>query len=182
MGSNYEDVAAFNTKFDLSTKVGPQPWDDTLIEFRARFLQEELDEFNEGVEEHDHAKMADALIDLVYVALGTALVLGYPWQALWDDVQRANMSKERAARDGSNSARGSAWDVVKPEGWRPPETEVELSRHGFEMQHCAQCGITLVTVDAYRIISRVWAGAVLRFCTIDHHDLYFMPENFSEPE
>ena len=38
----------------------------------------------------------DALIDLTYVAMGTAYMMGLPWQDLWDEVQRANMSKVRA--------------------------------------------------------------------------------------
>ena len=44
------------------------------------------------------------------------------WQALWDDVQRANMSKEKAVSD-TQSKRGSAvFDVIKPAGWVGPNT------------------------------------------------------------
>ena len=69
----------------------------------------------------DLPKIADALVDLVYVALGTAHLHGLPWSELFHEVQRANITKERAAADGSNSARKSALDVVKPAGWTGPD-------------------------------------------------------------
>jgi len=50
--------------------------------------------------------------------------LGAPWEACWAVVQKANMTKVRAGKDGSDSKRGSAWDVVKPPGWRGPEDEI----------------------------------------------------------
>jgi predicted HAD superfamily Cof-like phosphohydrolase len=75
--------------------------------------------------------MADALIDLVYVAMGTAHLLGLPWEALWNEVQIANMRKVRAAADASDSKRGSAFDVVKPPGWQPPNIKRILENYGW---------------------------------------------------
>ena len=92
---------------------------------------EELDEFNLAADSDDVPGMFDALIDLVYVALGTAHILNLPWEAGWDQVQRANMAKVRAAKDGSDSKRGSGWDVVKPDGWRAPDLEAVLQSMGW---------------------------------------------------
>lgn len=136
--SNFDEVGDFHAKFDLprvDTKnpPGPREVSDEVTEFRIGFLQEELNEFIRAYHKGDEAQMADALIDLVYVAMGTAHLKGYPWQELWDEVQAANMAKERAAPDGSNSARGSSWDVVKPEGWEPPQVEAILRDHGFSV-------------------------------------------------
>lgn len=50
------------------------------------------------------------------------------WNELWDDVQRANMSKVRAEK-ASDSKRGSTWDVVKPAGWVPPQTDAIIAKH-----------------------------------------------------
>jgi predicted HAD superfamily Cof-like phosphohydrolase len=50
------------------------------------------------------------------------------WDELWADVQRANMSKERALRE-ADSKRGSTYDVIKPAGWVPPQTEAIIARH-----------------------------------------------------
>lgn len=44
------------------------------------------------------------------------------WDLLWEDVQRANMSKERALSK-DQSKRGSTWDVFKPAGWIGPRTD-----------------------------------------------------------
>lgn len=134
MSTNWRDVGDFHEKFGLpqvKADAGPREWNAELLKFRIKFLQEELVEFVEGVIQEDHAQMADALIDLVYVAMGTAHLLGYPWQELWNEVQRANMTKVRAAADGSNSKRGSSFDVIKPEGWEPPDIVGILTRHGF---------------------------------------------------
>lgn len=143
---NFDDVGMFHAKFDLhrvdeyarmgsvvlpESGIGPQPVDTDLLEFRTRFLEEELTEFKEGCAQGDDAKMFDALLDLVYVAMGTAHILGYPWNAGWDLVQAANMAKQRAAADGSDSKRGSRWDVVKPAGWEPPDIDGLLREHGF---------------------------------------------------
>lgn len=50
------------------------------------------------------------------------------WVELWNDVQRANMSKERALRE-ADSKRGSTYDVIKPVGWIPPRTEEIIAKH-----------------------------------------------------
>jgi predicted HAD superfamily Cof-like phosphohydrolase len=133
-GLNFWDVGVFHEKFGLrhgnGQDVGPVDIPDDLMQFRINFMQEELDEFVRASKTMDHAEMADALIDLVYVAMGTAHMFGYPWNRLWDDVQRANMTKERATA-ATASERGGQWDVVKPEGWRPPDPATILRVHGF---------------------------------------------------
>jgi len=129
--NEYSDVARFHNKFDLYTETGPQPWDDEFMQFRFKFMKEELDEFLEGMDEQDHAKMFDALMDLVYVAMGTAYSMGYPWREGWQLVQRANMAKVRAQPDGSDSLRGSPRDVVKPSDWVAPDIEGLLKERGW---------------------------------------------------
>lgn len=66
-----------------------------------------------------------ALWDLAYGAMMTAAMMSAPWEACWAHVQNANMAKERARPDGSNSARQSGWDVVKPTGWTPPDVMIK---------------------------------------------------------
>lgn len=132
--SNHLDVAKFHHKFklretDIAGVPGPVPISEDLYLFRKGFLKEELDEFQEAWECGDMAGLADALIDLVYVALGTAHLFGIPWQPLWDEVQRANMSKERGT--ASTSKRNSEYDVIKPEGWTPPDIAGILEQWGF---------------------------------------------------
>jgi predicted HAD superfamily Cof-like phosphohydrolase len=131
-GNDFDDVGKFHQKFDLDNvtynKPGPRPVDPELIEFRRKFMQEELDEFIEAYANGDIEKM----VDLSYVVLGTAHLLGLPWPQLFREVQRANMTKVRA-KHADESKRGSTFDVVKPEGWRPPKIREVLVQFGWEL-------------------------------------------------
>lgn len=123
--TNFNDVGDFHVRFGLprSGRPGGQPdFDPELMTFRIKFMEEELDEFTEAVDQGDHAGAFDALIDLVYVAMGTAHFLNYPWERGWDEVQRANMTKVRA-QSAEESKRGSTFDVVKPAGWQAPDLQ-----------------------------------------------------------
>jgi len=62
----------------------------------------------------------DALVDLVYVALGTAVLSGFDFEEAWRRVHRANMLKVKP-RKGQYTKRRSAFDIVKPPGWQAPD-------------------------------------------------------------
>lgn len=137
--SNFNDVGEFYRKFGLHnvtydgpgpTYVGDEDGYEHMIDFRVDFIQEELDEFVAAVAKCDDAEMFDALLDLAYVAMGTAHLLGYPWEAGWDRVHEANMRKERATSEDMSSRR-STLDIVKPDGWQPPDIEGLLAEYGF---------------------------------------------------
>lgn len=157
--SNFDDVGDFHEKFGLDNTthhdIGPREISDELLGFRTKFMMEELGEFIEAIgyelvgfdsgelkmmkvrDSIDHAQAFDALIDLVYVALGTAHFMGYPWQMGWRLVQRANMAKERAT-NAADSKRGTTLDVIKPSGWTPPNIARLLSRFGWDNK-CPRC-------------------------------------------
>lgn len=123
-----EDVRAFHDKFGfLNNHRYPTMVAKRKLRERAECIQEELDEFKAAIETQDFAEQADALIDIVYFVKGTAVQMGLPWEDLWDDVQRANISKERGV-----TKRGHAFDVKKPEGWVPPNGKAILLEHGFD--------------------------------------------------
>lgn len=86
---------------------------------RTRFLAEELQEFAEASSDGDIVKTADALADIVYVALGTAYRMGLPWDEIWEAVQSANMRKV-----AGQTKRGNKIDAYKPEGWVGPEAAI----------------------------------------------------------
>lgn len=118
--SDSESVKNFQEKFNVPIAATPEMLSPSTAEYRIKFMNEELTEFVDSQAQGDLHGAADALIDLAYVVHGTALMMGLPWAALWSEVQRANMSKVRAT-DASQSKRGSALDVVKPEGWVGPD-------------------------------------------------------------
>lgn len=114
-----EDVRAFQIRTGIPMATRPT-FDCERLRERYRFLREELDELGDAIDEHDICGVADALIDLVYVAKGTGLIAGFPWRELWDDVHSANMAKEPRA------TKRSKHDAIKPPGWRGPQTAAIL--------------------------------------------------------
>ncbi len=122
--SEIYDVKDFHEKFKLpiGERVKCMSNDDALL--RIDMYLEEIIEFQRANRRGDVAETADAVIDLVYFALGTAVQMGLTniWGELWDEVQRANMTKH-AVPKGKNSKRGldGGFDVGKPEGWKPPD-------------------------------------------------------------
>lgn len=114
MTTHYEDVLAFHDKMDIPRALVPTPLHLTPSGFeRLRHLREELDEYDRAADRGDVAGQADALVDLVYVAIGNAIAQGFPWDELWAEVHAANLRKER---DPSLAKR-----VRKPAGWQPPD-------------------------------------------------------------
>ena len=87
-----------------------------FLEFRVNFLQEEIDEAKNA---RSAGEMVDAIIDLVYVALGTLDAFQVNTELAWDRVHAKNMQKI----PGHNPSRPNQFgfpDLVKPEGWTPP--------------------------------------------------------------
>jgi predicted HAD superfamily Cof-like phosphohydrolase len=132
--SNYADVGHFHDKFGLDNAthpgVYPRPVDPEFMRFRLSFLKEELREIEEALNTGDLVKLVDGLIDLNYVSHGTAHILGVPWQACWNEVQRANMAKEKATVENPGT-RLAKFDVKKPAGWAPPDIAGVLKQYGW---------------------------------------------------
>lgn len=122
------NVAEFHEKFGLPLGTTDQLMQDPAAQdFRVKFLQEELDELKEALASGDKVGAFDALLDLAYVAYGTALFAGIDpaqWHAGMHAVHSANMAKIRVAK-AEDSKRGSAFDVKKPVGWVGPESRLK---------------------------------------------------------
>lgn len=128
---DFLDVKAFYEKFDIPRHTTPTLLDSRTFVFRQRRLLEELSEFEEAYEARNLEGCADALIDLVYIAMGTAINMGLPWDALWAEVQRANMEKVRAQRP-EDSRHGTTLDIIKPAGWVAPDHRLALGIAPFD--------------------------------------------------
>lgn len=116
----FKDIKDFHEKFGLRRDEKPGPLNEELQDFRIKFLKEELQEYIDSVNINDMHGAFDALIDLVYVALGTAYLHGFQFDDGWELVHAANMKKVRAER-ADESKRGTQYDIVKPEGWVAPD-------------------------------------------------------------
>ncbi len=128
-----KDIDAFHKKFkfEKNNKVGI-PDNNELVNFRTAFLLEELAEYAQAITKKDAAGALDALVDIVYIALGTAWLFNLPFEQAWQEVQRANMSKIRTK--SKSKKRGTSFDVVKPKGWRPPDIE-QVIEEAKEREH-----------------------------------------------
>lgn len=122
------NVSEFHRKFDFPIgETDELTGNDVNQDFRLKFMQEELNEFDDALIAKDRVAAFDALLDLVYVAYGTALWLGVTpeqWDAGFHAVHSANMAKVRVA-SADESKRGHAFDAKKPEGWVGPEKRLE---------------------------------------------------------
>lgn len=88
-------VAEFHRTFNAPILDQPQIPSKERCELRVSLLQEELNELQEAINNEDLVEIADALCDLQYVLSGAVLEfgLGEKFRALFDEVQRSNMSK-----------------------------------------------------------------------------------------
>lgn len=116
--SHYNDVESFLYKFRLL------PCDASnikLLEKRGNHLKEELQEYVNAINSQDLHSIVDALIDIIYVALGTARMLGLSeeqWSECFSRVHEANMKKYVDDSDKSHKV-----GVKKPLGWQAPNFE-----------------------------------------------------------
>ncbi len=143
MNQYLKDIEEFHKKFGLEYDGKPRLLTEQLADFREKFMTEELHEWGESCDlnaKHliagddkvtsELEKQLDALVDLVYVALGTAYLQGFApiFDEAWRRVQEKNMQKVRALRE-EDSKRSSTFDVVKPEGWTPPSHTDLVAEH-----------------------------------------------------
>ncbi|TXB68843.1 pyrophosphohydrolase domain-containing protein [Phaeodactylibacter luteus] len=90
-----ELVAAFHRTFQHPIEDHPCIPSAKRCQLRVALLAEELKELEQAIADQDLTEIADALCDLQYVLSGAILEfgLGASFKALFDEVQRSNMSK-----------------------------------------------------------------------------------------
>jgi hypothetical protein len=112
------DIAMMHEKYGVHP-VFEKMNADTLkqfLEFRVRFLEEELTELKNATNADD---AVDALIDLCVVAIGTLDGFGVDSHKAWDAVLIANMNKEVGIKESRPNPLGLP-DLIKPTGWVAP--------------------------------------------------------------
>lgn len=88
-------VAEFHQTFKHPIVDHPSIPDETRCKLRVALIAEELKELEVAILEKDIVEVADALCDIQYVLSGAILEfgLGEKFKALFEEVQRSNMSK-----------------------------------------------------------------------------------------
>lgn len=134
------DMITFHEKFGIAYNGKPRLLPADLASFRGKFMLEEVKEWEDAgydaggaLDVGDEAEFVhqlelqfDAMIDLMYVQLGTVYLQGFASRFVegWNRVHAANMKKVRAPSaeaSAASSGRGHASDVIKPPGWEPPK-------------------------------------------------------------
>ena len=121
------DIEDMHTRFGVNEKVRKFDAEKLkqFLEFRVKFLEEELNELKDNM--NNPEEIVDALIDLCVVAIGTLDAFGVDGQQAWDEVHRANMNKQVGIKASRPNPLGLP-DLIKPEGWTPPSHE---GNHGL---------------------------------------------------
>lgn len=104
----------------------------SFLEFRVKFLIEELTELQDAVNAQPFDSSAaeetvDALIDLCVVAIGTLDLFGINSEKAWNEVHEANMNKCVGIKESRPNPFGLP-DLVKPPGWKAPS---HADNHGL---------------------------------------------------
>jgi predicted HAD superfamily Cof-like phosphohydrolase len=91
---NYEQlVLEFHKIYGLTIGETPQLPEEEVRDMRRALIFEEVIEYIEAEDNDDIVEIADALADLVYVCIGACISYGIPFDAVFKEVQRSNMSK-----------------------------------------------------------------------------------------
>ena len=118
MNKSYKQVKEFHKAFNhpVSDVVTPMSQERALV--RASWMKEEILEF---LVADNVVEQVDAMIDLLYFALGTLVEIGMPPKGVFNLVHKANMSKlhNGVAKYGPDGK------VIKPEGWVAPDAAIK---------------------------------------------------------
>lgn len=111
-------VAEFHKRFGVPEMPCPMLPSVERQLLRLRLIQEEYWEFVDGMRKENLVDIADALGDLMYVIIGAALEFGIPFDDVFREIHRSNMTK--IWPDGSIRYREDG-KVLKPETYSPAE-------------------------------------------------------------
>ena len=116
------DIESMHTKYGVNEKIRTFDKEKLkqFLEFRIAFLEEELTELKDNI--NNPEEIVDALIDLCVVAIGTLDAFDVNANIAWDAVHTANMAKEVGIKASRPNPLGLP-DLIKPEGWRAPSHE-----------------------------------------------------------
>lgn len=114
-------VREFMEKNDQYIRNYPGAISSGVALLRLRLMAEELGEVSCAMHENDLTKIADGLADLVYVVVGTAIAYGIPFNEVFTEVHRSNMTKPKL---DENQKGGK----VKKEGFEPPQIALVIDQ------------------------------------------------------
>lgn len=119
MDREWNQVKAFQQKFGHPVSDYPKQMDHDRAVKRYHWMLEEINEFLAAGE---IVEQADAMIDVIYFALGTLVEMGIRPDNLFNIVQEANMAKLWPDGTPHYNAEGK---TIKPSTWEDPHAKLE---------------------------------------------------------
>ena len=118
MEKQFNKVKEFNKAFNQETPIKPTNLQANEINLRYKLQLEELKEYKEASLNGDIVETLDALVDQMYILIGTILKHGLQdkFEEAFDLVHQNNMNK--LSVDGKPIYRADG-KIIKPEGFIP---------------------------------------------------------------
>jgi len=119
MNNEWYAVKEFQTKFGHPVADKPTQMDKERAKKRYNWMLEEINEF---IEADEIVEQADAMIDVIYFALGTLVEMGIKPDSLFQIVQDANMAKLWPDGKPHYNSEGK---TIKPSTWEDPHEKLK---------------------------------------------------------
>lgn len=114
-------VRDFQEKFGHPYEDKPSLLKQDRVDKRYDWMLEEINEFKEA---EDIYEQADAMIDLIYFAVGTLVEMGVKPKEIFEIVHDANMSKLWEDGQPHKNEQGK---TIKPPNWEDPYLKLKKS-------------------------------------------------------
>lgn len=134
MKKQIAQVLEFHTLFDREINV------KEFTPFRGDLQVEEALELRKALEDKDLVEVADAVIDTLYIAIGTAIHFGFQdkLEAMFDAVHKSNLSKLDPITNKPTVREDGK--VLKGANFKPPTEDIK--RILTESDICPHCNLT----------------------------------------
>ena len=103
----------FHTKYGHYIADRPKIPAINHVILRRRLIAEEAKEFDYAASTGDLVEIADALADLLYVTVGSAIAFGIPIEEIFTEVHRSNMTKSTEMDEYGKTIKGPNFELPK---------------------------------------------------------------------
>lgn len=124
MTNEQKMVTEFHTKFGGVVNAKPTMIDHASRLKRASLIMEEASEFVTSARNNDMVGMCDALADILYVTVGSAVEMGVDLETIFKCVHASNMTKVVGMDIGGKIQKGQNFvppdiaSVLEDQGWQ----------------------------------------------------------------
>ena len=126
MNTAHHEIFELMASWHQPTPTEPTELSPERYALRHRLIAEEFLEFSEAYQNGDFVEMADAVIDMLVVVIGTGVEMGIPIGKMWDEVHRSNLTKIDPEK-GVVFDRGGK--VMKPDCYEAPDLVQFIPAH-----------------------------------------------------